>query len=57
MVLEVIETESHFLSENIYLNKTERLRKVRAEGIKNIEFFYLTRSCPRFRQQEIWVRD
>ena len=51
MVLEVIETESHFLSE------TERRRKVRAEGIKKNEFFYLTRSCLRFRQQEIWVRD
>ena len=31
MVLEVIETESHFFSENIYLNRTERLRKVRTE--------------------------
>ena len=31
MVLEVIETESHFFSENIYLNRTERVRKVRAE--------------------------
>ena len=31
MVLEVIETESHSFSENIYLNRTERLRKVRAQ--------------------------
>lgn len=31
MVLEDIETESHFSSENSYLNRTERLRKVRAE--------------------------
>ena len=31
MVLEVIETESHLFSENIYLNRTERVRKVRAE--------------------------
>ena len=26
MVLEVIKTESHFFSENIYLNRTERLK-------------------------------
>ena len=31
MVLEDIETESHFFDENSYLNRTERLRKVRAE--------------------------
>ena len=31
MVLEVIKTESHSFSENIYSNRTERLRKVRAE--------------------------
>ena len=31
MVLEDIETESHFFSENSYLKRTERLRKVRAE--------------------------
>ena len=32
MVLEFTETESLFFSENIYLNRTERLRKVRAEN-------------------------
>ena len=38
MVLEVFETESHFLSENIYLNRTdhERLRKVHAEDNTSI---------------------